>query len=264
MKTLLLSLLLLRPYEISLPVNMDSPALIIVLHGHGGTALGLPSIVGQPENTIVIAPYGLGQSWNGNNCCGYAYQNDVDDVAAISDLIDNMIDGGCDPDRVFILGLSNGGMLAHKLAGALSHKIAAIADISGCIGGKASPYMDVAMPDQPSESVSIFIAHGVLDEVVPFAQDWEAPASRWDLPFMTGVKFWRTACRYDMEAATEYGDDYEMRRYYPTERDAQRPRALMTMIFPGGKHDLARWPEIMKRVLKFFERHPKTRDRRRK
>jgi poly(3-hydroxybutyrate) depolymerase len=260
MLTILFSFILARPCEISLPENMDRPALIIVLHGHGGTQEGLAASLGYIENTIVVAPQGIGASWDAGHCCGQAYAGQVDDVAFISGLIDAMIDlYGVDPGRVYLLGFSNGGMLCHKAAGLLAHKIAAFADVSGCAGGRSSPYMDTAMPQQPSERISVFMAHGMLDEIVPFAQDWSAPATRWDLPFAAGVQFWRDACGYDGERWTLQADRYTLTSYGQGDPICGGMGELVTMVFPEGRHDLACWPVIIQRVLEFFGRNAKAR-----
>ena len=53
-------------------------------------------------------------SWNAGGCCGAAAQRDVDDVAFIKSLVAAVDPGHRHP--VYVVGYSNGGRLAYKLA----------------------------------------------------------------------------------------------------------------------------------------------------
>jgi polyhydroxybutyrate depolymerase len=64
--------------------------------------------------------------------------------------------------------MSNGGILCHFLAGALSDKIAAIAPVAASIGGKkelAAPYLYPAIPEEP---VAVIAFNGLLDRHIPY------------------------------------------------------------------------------------------------
>jgi polyhydroxybutyrate depolymerase len=63
--------------------------------------------------------------------------------------------------------MSNGGVLAHRLACELSDRIAAIAPVAGVLG----------VPDcAPARPVSVLQFHGTLDTLVPFAGNASFPA----------------------------------------------------------------------------------------
>ena len=64
-----------------------------------------------------------------------------------------------DKSRVWVMGHSNGGMMAYRLACDLSEKITAIAVVTGAL-------MDPTCT--PTKPVSIFHIHGNLDPTVPF------------------------------------------------------------------------------------------------
>ena len=66
-----------------------------------------------------------------------------------------------DPKRVFVLGHSNGGFMAHRLACDLASRVAAIVSMAGAT---------YAEPNHchPSEPVSILQLHGDLDAVILF------------------------------------------------------------------------------------------------
>src|SRR6185436_10577421 len=98
---------------------------VFVFHGYTQTATGAAGIeqisqmtpVSDKHGFIVVYPQGLGNSWNAGSCCGTAASSKVDDLKFVSDLIDKLKTEYCvDPKRVFASGLSNGGMLSHRLA----------------------------------------------------------------------------------------------------------------------------------------------------
>jgi polyhydroxybutyrate depolymerase len=85
----------------------------------------------------------------------------VDDVAFIGALIDTLVkDGRADPSRVYVTGMSNGAMMAHRLGRELSTKIAAIAPVVGALFGDERP---------PVAPVAAFIVVGADDAIVPGA-----------------------------------------------------------------------------------------------
>ena len=104
------------------------PALVINMHGIGGTAAQLRSYVrldqvATREGFIVVYPDGLNNTWDitGNV-----------DVTFISALIDSLYSQyGIDRSRVYATGFSMGGYMSHRLGCALSSKIAAIASVAG-------------------------------------------------------------------------------------------------------------------------------------
>ena len=99
-------------------------------------------------------------TYNGGECCGYAMQNKIDDVAFTRALLDDLaLVTSLDPQRVFATGLSNGGIMSHYVASALSDRIAAIAPVGG-------PLMMEAC--HPHRAVSVIHFHGTNDEFAPF------------------------------------------------------------------------------------------------
>lgn len=145
--------------------------LVLVLHGGGGNAEITERMTGfttkaAKEGFIVVYPEGSSRlkdkllTWNAGHCCGYALNNQVDDVGFISALIDKLIkDYPVDPKRVYATGISNGGMMSHRLGIELSHKIAAIAPVVAAVFG------DEKTPAQP---VSALMINGMLDKSVPY------------------------------------------------------------------------------------------------
>lgn len=162
-----------RSYILHLPPSYNNKTkmpLVIVLHGGGGNAENIMTTTGfsakaDAAGFIVVYPNGTSRlnndnllTWNAGNCCGYALDNNVDDVSFIRALIDELLGRlAVDPARIYATGMSNGGMMCYLLACQLSDKIAAIAPVAGAMG------MDNCYPTQP---VSVIIFHGTADEHV--------------------------------------------------------------------------------------------------
>lgn len=132
--------------------------LVILLHGGGGSGENMVAQTGfdtvaAREGLVAVYPYGSSAlfdntllTWNAGHCCSYAMRENVDDVRFISLLIDTLVaTGRVDPERVYVTGLSNGGMLTHRLGRELPHKIAAIAPVISSLFGD-EPVQNFAMP----------------------------------------------------------------------------------------------------------------------
>ena len=162
-----------RSYRV-VDLSDGTPApLLFVLHGFGGTAAmmsesseidrsfadryDLRPIVVYPNGTG--AESGLPQSWNAGGCCPFSTFDFVDDVAFFDQLIDALtMEYDIDPERVWVVGHSNGGMMAYRLACELSTRITAIGVAAGAM------MIDSCSPTQP---VSALHVHGERDTVVP-------------------------------------------------------------------------------------------------
>lgn len=145
--------------------------LVIVLHGGGGNAENAIRMTGfdrvaRREQLIAVYPNGSAArpqgpllTWNAGHCCAAAMEQRVDDVGFVSALIDRLVaDRRVDRTRVYVTGMSNGGMMSHRIGRELSTKVAAIAPVVGAVFG------DEAAPGGP---VPAFIVVGADDQVVP-------------------------------------------------------------------------------------------------
>jgi len=145
--------------------------LVIALHGGGGSAGQCERDYNLTEkadaaNFIIVYPEGIPndgplglRTWNAGTCCGDAFNKQVDDVHFISVLIDSLILAyHVDSHRIYVTGMSNGAMLAYRLACEISDKITAIAAVSGT--------MNLQRPCDPSQSVPVMHIHSILDKKV--------------------------------------------------------------------------------------------------
>ena len=103
------------PMAIHVPEG-DAPAtglpVCILLHGNGGNGAGmLPGFVGLLPCHALVAPSGYAASWN---ICGEG--SDAPDVEMISALVEQLqAFDNVDPNRIRILGVSNGSALANRV-----------------------------------------------------------------------------------------------------------------------------------------------------
>lgn len=153
--------------------DSDSPApLVVALHGYGGDAEGildLPGLVttADDQGFLLAAPEGTmdqagRQFWDATDACCNFYGQGVDDSKHLARVIDAVArDYAVDPARVFVLGISNGGFMAHRLACDDAEQVAAIVSIAGAQDGNAAAC-------EPARPVSVLQVHGTADEVVPF------------------------------------------------------------------------------------------------
>jgi polyhydroxybutyrate depolymerase len=143
---------------------------VLAFHGGGSNAEQMVRFCGlnekaDKEGFIVVYPNGAGRfrralTWNGGNCCGYAMQNKLDDVAFVRALLDDLATAASvDPKRVYATGMSNGAILCYLLASELSDRIAAIAPVSGPMGTEKC---------KPRRPVSVIHFHGTEDQYAPF------------------------------------------------------------------------------------------------
>ena len=119
-------------------------------------------MVADRENFITVYPNGTGmiRTWNGGGCCGAGVRNDVDDVGFVAALLDQLEADLCiDRRKVFASGMSNGGIMSHRLACDLSERIAAVAPVAGT---------DMTLSCTPTKPVPMMQIHGTEDGHVPW------------------------------------------------------------------------------------------------
>lgn len=157
----------MRTYLLHVPPHPASPlALVVNLHGGGGTAAGQERITGydrvaDEHGFLVVYPQGIDKNWADGRGVDEPDRRHVDDVAFLSALIDQLVrTHGVDPNHVYATGLSNGAFMSQRLACDLAPRIAAVAPVAGTLG------MDV--PCTPSAPVSVFEVHGLADPLVPY------------------------------------------------------------------------------------------------
>jgi len=144
--------------------------LIVALHGGGSTPLDMARFCRLAEEAAnygfaTVFPSGSGPSpefltWNAGVCCGHAARRDVDDVGFVRRLLDRLAgEHSIDSSRVYVAGMSNGGMMAYRAAAELPGRFAAVACVAGCLACELLP-LPAAVP--------AIHFHGTADDFVPY------------------------------------------------------------------------------------------------
>lgn len=162
--------LLARDYLVRIPPQAAGGRplpLVINFHGGGANAknhkwYSRMDETADREGFIAVYPNGTGGiggrflTWNAGTCCGSAAARQVDDVGfALAVLDDIGRRTAVDRGRIYATGLSNGAMMAYRLAADASERIAAIAPVAGSM-----TVTDFA----PSQPVPVMHIHSVDDQ----------------------------------------------------------------------------------------------------
>ncbi|HSO49034.1 MAG TPA: PHB depolymerase family esterase, partial [Acidimicrobiia bacterium] len=187
-----------RPASIDVPAGYDPAVpvpLLVVLASFGTpgaeelTYTGLGDLVAE-EGILVVAPDGSlnddGEHfWNATDACCADVGSDVDDVAYLGSLIEEIsAEWNVDPARVFAFGHSNGGFMAYRLACDRADLGAAVVSVAGVT------WSDPTACD-PSHAVSVLQIHGTDDEVVRYE------GGRFAVPYPGGMETVAAWATYD-------------------------------------------------------------------
>jgi polyhydroxybutyrate depolymerase len=161
-----------RTYRVHRGANeMARPGLVIVLHGSFGGGFQMESDSGFDTQAdrlgwIAVYPDGVADGWDAfGSTDKWGKHPGADDVAFMSAVIDRLeASDGVDPDRVYVTGLSRGGMMSYRLGCALSDRIAAIAPVSGNMATESG---SADVPCTVPRPVSVLAIHGSADGTIP-------------------------------------------------------------------------------------------------
>lgn len=168
---------LIRRYRVHVPQKYDParPApLLFALHGGGGSMdyqaddanYGLIT-KSEREGFIAVFPNGFSKlrsgkfaTWNAGTCCGEARERNVDDVGFIRRVVERVTSQmNIDRKRIYATGMSNGGLMAYRLACEMPDVFKAIAAVAGT---------DNTRSCTPANPVSILHIHARNDDHVLF------------------------------------------------------------------------------------------------
>jgi polyhydroxybutyrate depolymerase len=145
--------------------------VMLTFHGGGSNAEVMRSYTrmdAAADRDGYIAVYPNGSSgfqgrfltWNAGNCCGPAVALQIDDVGFALAVLDDLATRiPIDTSRVYATGLSNGAMMAYRVAAEASHRIAAVAGVAGAMSlGRFAP----------SRPVPLLHIHSTQDHIARF------------------------------------------------------------------------------------------------
>lgn len=137
-----------RSYLVRMPPHAveDLPLPVVInFHGGGSNAktqkwYSRMDRTADTEGFIAVYPNGTGAfgmrlfTWNAGNCCGVAAVTQVDDVGFTLSMLEDLARRTpVDHARIYATGLSNGSMMAYRLAAEASDRIAAVAGVAGAM-----------------------------------------------------------------------------------------------------------------------------------
>ncbi len=238
-----------RSYWVHVPPTVDLAAptpVVLAFHGGASSGRALARSSGLSEKAdaagfVVVYPNGTGDrdqlfTWNAGTCCGYAHAQQVDDVAFVMALLDELAATmHVDPARVFATGLSNGAMLAYRLASEHAERFAAIAPVAGPMA---------AATCSPSLPASVIHFHGTLDEFTPLAggvgKRSVTKTNHYSVEHSIQAWVGANACPstpviQQLPTAIDDGMRIERRTYGPGRDDAE----VVLYLIDGGGHT---WP----------------------
>ncbi|MGB0653074.1 MAG: alpha/beta hydrolase family esterase [Thermoplasmatota archaeon] len=233
------------------PRGADGPLpLVVALHPHMGfdhqfaRVTGLSRLaddegfaVAYPDATAKVRH--VFQGWNAEHCCGHGFRTGADDVAFLDALLDRLVtDGVADPERIYLVGHSNGGMMAYHYASLRPDRVAAIGVVAGSIGSGPTPSQHILAPlPEPSGGALLppaMLVHGGADDVVPIEGGSSDRADGWSFTsFEQAVDAWRL--RLDLPAQPDLAESDGNHRTWMQEG---RP-VLQAVVVPEAGHS---WP----------------------
>jgi polyhydroxybutyrate depolymerase len=254
-----------RPYQLTTPAGYDAGVatpLVLLLHGYMGSGKGLDdylqmSAVAEERTFLLAYPDGTKDAsgarfWNASPAsCNL--DNTVDDVGYIRAVIADMKRRfNVDPARVYVVGHSNGGFMAYRLACELSAEIAAVVSLAGA-----------SLSCTPASPVAALEVHGDADTFVRYGggrlacapvpyPSAKATVSEWAANNGCEATLVETTEEHELES-TSAGAETVVARH------ACARGAAELWTIRNGSHVPALLPTAAGRLYAFLESHPKER-----
>jgi polyhydroxybutyrate depolymerase len=159
-----------RKYTLHIPVSHASPSpLVLVLHGGGNTPKDMEKMTGfnalaDREGFVVAYPEGYKDFWNDGRGTMRSAKKGIDDVGFIRAVIAD-VEGktSIDKSRIYVTGISNGGILTNRLGCEMADTLAAIGPVVGLIAS------NTAQQCRPANPIGVIGIVSVDDPRIPFA-----------------------------------------------------------------------------------------------
>lgn len=225
-----------RPFRLYAPESFDPAVtvpLVLLLHGYTSNSVQAEAyfqLAGEADlrSFLYALPEGTtnpsgDQFWNATEACCDFHRTGVDDVAYLRGIIEELTSGyPVDPARVYLVGHSNGGFMAHRMACEHAGLVAGIVSLAGM-----APNDEAGCA--PAEPVGVLQIHGTADPTIPYQG-----GANGNRPFPSAtetVQRWR-----DYNGCTGEADDAAG----PLDLDAEVAGAETTITSSAGCRDGAR------------------------
>ena len=155
-----------RSYWLYTPMGMEkqkAAPLLFVLHGSGGTGEDMRDVtqrgferLAEKDKFTVVYPVAMERRWNEAG-------GTVDDAGYLLAVADRLAAQGLvDEKKVYFVGISNGGMMAQRMACEYADRVAGIASVAG------SMTESMAAVCKPSRAMPAMLVHGTEDPIIPW------------------------------------------------------------------------------------------------
>ena len=161
-----------RTVRIYFPSGHAEPLpVVLVLHGGGGSGGGMEWLtrrgfnrIADRDGAIVVYPDGIDHGWNdGRRANRSAADAAVDDVGFLRALPEQLATlHPVDRARLYVTGISNGGMMSYRLACDAAGVFAATAPVA------ANMAAELEGACHPERAVPLLIMNGVEDPIMPW------------------------------------------------------------------------------------------------
>jgi len=164
-----------RPPDVYVPPSYDPRVpmpLLVLLHGYTSNSEDVDRYFQlQPQAAangfLYVRPNGTmdtsgDQFWNATDACCDLHGTGVDDSAYLAALVRELDSRyAVDRRRVYVVGHSNGGFMAYRMACDHADVIAAVVSFAGAMPADRATC-------RPSAPVSVLHVHGTADKVIPY------------------------------------------------------------------------------------------------
>ena len=191
-----------RTAELRIPngYNPDNGLLplVVALHGYSEDPEYITSYFETLDSVdenghLLLTPKGTENQdgywfWNGTDACCDFYDQKPDDVGWLTGLIDEAVnDHGADPERVMLIGHSNGGFMSHRMACDAGEYLHTIVNFAGSTFSDFDECTEMGYPN-------IINVHGTDDDVIYYNGGFTYTGSYPSAPQSTS--FWadRSGC----------------------------------------------------------------------
>ncbi|MBS1957133.1 MAG: hypothetical protein JST89_23285 [Cyanobacteria bacterium SZAS-4] len=254
-----------RHYLLHVPPNYAPTKpmpMILALHGMGGNSADFEKrtklndiadkegfIVAYPDSTQWFSQKDW-KTWDTDDGIIPPGKH-VDDTKFLRSVIDTTQSQlNVDDKRIYMAGISNGGMMTMHAAGPLSDKLAAVAVVSGAMSGKE---------ESPTQPLSVLNIHGTNDSVIPINGIEGVPDSLTLLGIPTFKPnsyiptYWNIKNGINGSPTTETVGT-ETRQHFVNQKNGAEVEQI---VVAGGEHTPSDVQHTMDTVVQFFEDHPK-------
>lgn len=242
-------------FLLNLPEQTKGAPLVLMLPGYGNTAEAFRSSVhfeeaANPMGYAVVYVTGAPDPNNPSSAVGWHYDaategnNDVEFLISLADYLQTKY--SLDEARTYVIGFSNGALMAHRLAMEAGDRFAACVSVAGL------------MPESVWEArreenwVGFFQITGEKDDVVPKNSDGSARYAK--APAIEDVMaYWASSNGLEEQNTCRIADASDLIKY----TDDTAPQQVWHLLVAGGRHS---WPsekfnhlDANALILEFFE-----------